>query len=336
MSDPANNFQSPPPPPPLPETEPRAPRPTKLRVPGVVLIVLGLAVAGGGIAGVVSGGAGSGAALAFLGICLLALSFVPLPVIENAEEPMSPVQKLTGIFFEPSRVFRNLRSHPRWLAAYLLVVLLSSIYTFAFTQRVTPERIVNHTLDKLAEMGPPFAPPAAQIDVMRAQQIADAKNPVNRIGTVAKTFAGGFIFSAILAALYLLGCLIFGGRINFWQSFAVVLYAAVPIIVVQKVLGLVLLYLKAPEDIHPILGQETMVTDNLGILISPAEHPVFFVLASSIGLLSFYGLWLKATGLKNGATKVSNSAAWGVAVMFWILGLLLVVGVTALFPGFIS
>jgi hypothetical protein len=335
MSDPVENFQAPPPPP-QPEVAPRAPRPTKLRIPAIVLFVLGLAVAGGGLAGVVSGGTGTGAALAFLGICLFVLSFVPLPVIEGAEEPMSPVQKLTGIFFEPSRVFRNLRSHPRWLAAYLVVVLLSSIYTFAFTQRVTPERIVNHTMDKLAEMGPPFAPPAAQIEGMRAAQIAEAKNPVNKVGTVAKTFAGGFVFSAILAALYLLGCLVFGGRINFWQSFSMVLYAAVPIIVVQKVLGLVLLYLKAPEDIHPILGQETMVTDNLGILVSPASNPIIFVLASSIGLLSFYGLWLKATGLKNAGTKVSSGAAWGVAITFWIVGLLLITGVTALFPGFIG
>jgi len=334
MSEQVDNFQAPPPP--LAETEVRAPRPTKLRVPAIILFVFGLAVSGGGIAKVVSGGIGTGAALAFLGVVLFALSFVPLPVIDSAEEPMSPLQKLTGIFFEPGRVFGNLRVHPRWLAAYILIVLLSSIYTFAFTQRVTPERIVNHTLDKLAEMGPPFAPPAAQLETMRTTQIEDAKNPVNRVGTVAKTFAGAFIFSAILAALYLLGCLIFGGRINFWQSLSIVLYAAVPIIVVQKVLGLVLLYLKAPEDIHPILGQETMVTDNLGILVSPANHPVIFVLASAIGLLSFYGLWLKATGLKNGATKVSSGAAWGVALTFWILGLLLITGMTSLFPNFIS
>ena len=44
-------------------------------------------------------------------------------------------------------------------------------------------------------------------------------------------------------------------------------YAAVPIIAIQKLLGLVLLYLKAPDDIHPILGQETLVQDNLGVLV---------------------------------------------------------------------
>src|SRR5437867_4238255 len=163
MSHPSEGFQ-PPPPPPLPEEAPPVARPTKLRPVAIGLFVVGLVVCVGGIAKFIPGGIGTGAALAVFGIVLFAISFIPLPVIESPELPMSPVQKLTGVFFEPSRVFRNLRAHPRWLAAYLLVVVLSAIYTFAFTQRVTPERIVNHTLDKLSEIGPPFAPPPDKLE----------------------------------------------------------------------------------------------------------------------------------------------------------------------------
>jgi hypothetical protein len=335
MSESADNFQ-PPPPPPMPQAPPQAPRPTAQRPIAIGLFVVGLIVCIGGIAKFIPGGIGTGLALVAFGIALFGLSFVPLPVLDHDEAPMSPLQKLTGIFFEPSRVFRNLRIYPRWVAAYLVVVVLSAIYTFAFTQRVTPERIVNHTIDKLAELGPPFAPPADRLDQMRAQQIEDAKNPVQRVGTIVKTFVGAFIVSAIMSALYMLACLAFGGRINFWQTLSVLFYAAIPIVAIQKVLGLVLLYIKAPEDIHPILGQETLVQDNLGILVSPANHPVIFVLASAIGILSFYSLWLKATGLRNGGTKVSKGVAWGVAVTMWILGLLLITGITALFPNFIS
>src|SRR5215470_2406739 len=321
MSEPADNFQ-PPPPPPLPPEAPTAQRPTAQRPVAIGLFVLGLLVCIGGIAKFIPGGIGTGLALVAFGIVLFGLSYVPLPVVGEEESPMSPVQKLMGIFFEPSRVFRNLRAYPRWVAAYLVVVVLSAIYTFAFTQRVTPERIVNHTMDKLAEIGPPLAPPPDKLEEVRAKQIEDAKNPIQRVGTVVKTFAGAFIFTGIIAALYMLATVVFGGRINYWQTFASLFYAAVPIVTIQKVLGLVLLYVKAPEDIHPILGQETLVQDNLGVLVTPAIHPVIFVLASAIGVLSFYGLWLKATALKNGGTKVSKGTAWGVAVMMWILGLL--------------
>jgi hypothetical protein len=335
MSEALDNFQ-PPPPPPLPEPEVTAPRPTKLRVPGIVLVVLGLIVLGGGIAKFIPGGIGTGASLVLFGIALLGLSFAPLPVIDSNEAPMSPVSKLIGIFFEPTRVYKNLRVHPRWVAAYVVVVVLSSIYTFAFTQRVTPERIVNHTIDKLAEMGPPFAPPQDRLDAMKTQQLEDAKNPVQRASGVIKAFCWIFIGSAALAAIYMLVCLAFGGRINFWQSLSVMFFAAVPYVVIEKILSLVLLYIKSPEDIHPVLGAETLVQDNLGILVSPTNHPVLFVAASAIGLVSLYTLWLTRTGLRNSATKVSDGTAWGVAITLWLLGRLLLVGVTALFPTFIT
>jgi len=332
MSYPNADFQAPPP---LPEVTP-APRPTKLRTIAIPLFVVGLIVCALGIPKIVPGGIASGAALAFLGIVFFALSFVPLPVIENAEEPMSPTQKLLGVFFGPSKVFRNLRAHPRWVAAYLVVTVLSLVYTFAFTQRLTPEKIVNYRVDKAAELPPPFTPPPDRIETMRTQGIEQLKNPIQRVGTVVTTFVAVFCFTAVMAALYLLGVLVFGGRMNFWQSLSVMFYGAVPIIAIQKLLGLVLLYLKSPDDIHPILGQETLVQDNLGVLFTPADHPVIFVLATSIGILSFYSLWLKSTGLRNGATRVSSGTAWGVAITLWILGTLAITGLTALFPSFIS
>jgi hypothetical protein len=337
MSEPhVQNFQ-PPATPPQPVVETPAPRPTRLRPIAIGLFVVGIMVLIGGIAKFVSGGIGTGGAVAFFGLVLFAFSFIPYPQVSGSDElPLSPIQKLTGMFFEPSRVFQNLRTHPRWVAAFIVIVVLSVAYTFAFTQRVTPERIVNHTIDKLAELGPPFAPPQERLDAMRATQLEDAKNPVQRAGAAAKAIVAIFCFTSIVAALYLVAILAFGGRINFWQALSITFYATLPIIVIQKVLSLILLYIKSPDDIHPILGQESLVTDNLGVLFSPADHPVLFVVATSIGLLSFYGLWLKAKGLHFGGTRVSSGAAWGAAVTLWLLGLLLQTIATALFPTFIS
>ena len=144
------------------------------------------------------------------------------------------------------------------------------------------------------------------------------------------------ILLAFLAALYLLGGLAFGGRINFWQAMAIAVYATLPVIIIQKVLSFILLYIKSPDDIHPLLGQESLIQDNLGVLFAPKDHPVLFVAATSIGVLSFYKLWLVAKGLHEGSEKMSSSAAWGVAITIWVLGLLFAVGITAIFPSFIS
>ena len=334
MSAANEDFQ--PPPPPQVTENPRAPRPTKLRPIAIGLFVLGLIVVGGGVLKFISGGLWTGAAVCFFGIVLFALSFVPLPAIPEAEAPLSFFEKLAGVFFEPSRVFRNLRAHPHWVGAFAVMCVLSAIYSFAFVQRITPERIVDHTAQKLAEMGPPFAPPPERLQAVRDNQLQQLTNPAERIGGVAKQVVGIFLVGVIIAALSLLGILAFGGRMNFWQALAVTFFSGLPVIAIQKVLGLVILYLKAPEDLHPVLNQQTTLQDNLGILISPAAHPVLFVIASFIGFTSFYGLWLRAKGLHLGATRASSGQGWGVSIVLWVLLLILATIFTALFSNFIS
>ena len=333
MSDP-NQFQ-PPPPPGAPELAPAGPRPTKIRPIAIGLAVIGLLVLVCGIAKILPGGFFTGLAFLFWGLLLFGLSFIRLPEPSVSEEPpLSPVQKILGVFYEPTRVFRNLRSHPHWLAAFLVIVFAQAIYTAAFVQRVTPERIVNYTMDKLAES--PIKPPPDRMEKAKDDAMQQAKQPVQRVQTALKTFVGVFLLGAIVAGLYLVCIMIFGGRINFWQALAVYFYASLPVVLISKLLSLVILFIKSPDDIHPILNQETLVQDNLGVLFNPAEHPVLFVAASVIGVLSFYGLWLRAKGLKNGGTKVNGTAAWGATLIVFGVWFLFVLAITSIFPSFIS
>ena len=330
------NFQAPPPPPTTPEAEPKAPQATHLRPFAIGAFALGLIFVVGGIARFLAGGLGTGAALCFLGVLVFVLSFIRMPLVPDSERPLSWFEKVTGVFYEPARVFRNLRVHPYWIGAFLTIWVMTTIYSTAFIQRITPERITDHTTEKIAQMGPPFAPPPEAMERIRTDQLESLKNPVQRVGSALKSAVGIFVFGTIAAALGLLGVLVFGGRINFWQAMAVTFYSVLPVVAIQKILGLVILYLKSPDDLHPILNQETTLQDNLGILFSPAEHPILFVMASFIGLTSFYGLWLRAKGLHWGATKVSKGTGWGVAIMLWVLILIVATIFTALFPGFIS
>jgi hypothetical protein len=334
MSDPnSQDFQAPPPPSP-PPVEPKAPRPTKLRPVAIGLFVLGLLLAGAGVANFLPGGIGTGATFAFWGILLFALSFIPLPQVKADEPPMSGVQKIVGIFFEPTRVFRNLRAHPYWLAAFLVIGIAQVVYSTAFVSRLTPEVIVEFTMRKLEES--PIKPPPEAMEKAKADALQQAKQPIQRVQTAAKSFFGVFVFTCFLTALCLLGVLAFGGRINFWQAFAATLYSFLPVEVITKLLSLIILFIKAPEDVHPILGAQTLVQDNLGVLFTPAEHPALFVLGASIGVLSFYGLWLRAKGLANAGTKVSSSAAWGVTLTIFVLGLIFGMIFATLFSSFIS
>ncbi|HEY2973711.1 MAG TPA: YIP1 family protein [Pyrinomonadaceae bacterium] len=332
MSDPNSGFHAPPAP--TIQPEPVAPQPTKLRPIAIALFVVGLVVFIVGIAKILPGGIVTGLVLACWGILLFAFSFIRPPQITGVEPPMSALQKITGIFYEPSRVFSNLRVHPYWLTAFLVVGILNVVYTAAFVQRLTPERLVEYTMDRLAQS--PIKPPPEQMERMKEEGLRQAKQPIQRIQTAVKSLVGIFFLGSLVAALYLLGIMMFGGRINFWQALAVYFYATLPVVVIQKLVSLLILYIKSPEDIHPILGQESLLQDNLGVLFDPAEHPVLFVAASVIGVLSFYGLWLRAKGLQYGGEKVSSTAAWGAALMVWILWVIFGLTIAAIFPSFFS
>ena len=146
---------------------------------------------------------------------------------------------------------------------------------------------------------------------MRTEGVEQQKAVTQQIGNVLKAVAGHFFGVAFLAALCLLGVLAFGGRMHYWQTYAVVAYVTLPFTIIQKGISFLILYLKSPDDIHPLLGQEQLVYDNLGLLVSAKDHPVIFVIATSIGILSFYRLWLTAVGLREGGYKVSSSASVG-------------------------
>lgn len=327
------DFQAPPPPP-MPEAEQRGARPTKQLWPiaigvfavGLILVVLGLTR-------VLAGATGGGAALCILGLVLFGLSFIRLPLVPNPEAPLSAFDSVTGIFYEPSRVFRNLRSNPNWLAPFLVILVLTAIYSTAFVQRITPQRIVEHNVEKTTQT---FTLPPEAIEKMRTDQTEAFTNPVARVAGVFQAGVLIFCVMAFLALLCFLGILVFGGRSNFWQMLAVIMYAALPIVVINKVLGLLILYLKSPDDLHPVLNQDTTLQDNLSILLTPANSPVLFTLASYIGLTSFYGLWLRAKGLHLGSTKATSGAGWGVALTMFFLSMLLWTIISALFGQFIS
>jgi hypothetical protein len=52
--------------------------------------------------------------------------------------------------------------------------------------------------------------------------------------------------------------------------------------------------------------------------------------------LSFYRLWLLATGLRHGSEKLGKTSAWMIAIIFWLIVVLFGVVMSLLFPQFIS
>jgi len=332
MSDPNQEFQAPPPPP--IQTEPERPRPTWLMTVAIGVFVFGIIIIALNIAGVLTSAIGTGVGICALGIMFFAFSFIRLPVVPDAPPRMSTAATLVGIFFEPTRVFQNLRAHPRWLAAILIAGIVSAVYTTAFYRRLGPERIVNFTFDALEQS--PLKPPPEALAESRRAELEKASSTKAQVTNAISTVATGFFGAAFLAALCLLGVLAFGGRMHFWQALSVVAYIGLPVTLIQKAVSFLVLYLKAPEDIHPLLGQESLVYDHLALLVSSKDHPILYTFLATFGILALYRIWLMATGLREGGYKVSSTAAWGVTITLTVLFLVFRLGLAAIFPSFLG
>jgi hypothetical protein len=123
---------------------------------------------------------------------------------------------------------------------------------------------------------------------------------------------------------------------DYWQALSVAAYALLPPLVIQYLLSTVLLYIKPVDQLDPIKDQQGLVRADLGLLFTPAEHPTLYVIASFIGILALYRLWLTATGLRETGARLSNGTAWAIALTLGGLYLLFAVTLAAIFPTFVS
>jgi len=303
------------------------------RIAGIVVAVIGLLVAVLSIAKVIPSLTTTGVSMILLGGLVIGLSFIEKPDAEGAER-MSTPSTLANIFFSPSEVFSNLRRHPRWLVAAIIMAVLSTVYLNAFMYRLTPERVSNYAIDKTLEMPMLNDQAREQIEKGRANAIEMNKNPVLRTGQAVNSFVGEVFLYAFLGVVFFLFALAMGGKINYWQAFAVAVYAFFPVTVIRQILNLILLFIKDPADIHPILGQRSLVQDNLNFLVTPSEHPVIFVLLGWISILWLYWIILNSMGLKNAGERVSSTVAWAATLTMWVVGLLISALFAMIFPSF--
>ena len=307
------------------------------RLAGIIVAALGLVVAILSITKIVPHLTQTGVEMILFGGLVIGLSFIEKPDSEGTER-MSTGSTLGNIFFAPSDVFRNLRRHPRWLVALLVMSILSTAYSNLFMERLGADRVANFAIDKTLEIGLIANNEEAKkgIEDGRADAIEQAINPVARSGEAVSSFARSVFGYCFLSLIFMLFTMAMGGKLHFWQAFSATIYASFPVSVIRHLLNTLLLYLKDPTDIHPILGQQNLIQDNLSFLVTSAQNPVIYTLLASFSVLMFYWLWMNATGLKNAGEKVSGTAAWSASIGIFVVMLLLGVTMAALFPSFMS
>jgi hypothetical protein len=236
----------------------------------------------------------------------------PLP---PREVVMSTGETLTNIFFEPGRVFEALRSRPRFLVAGVIILIAITAYTIALYQRVGYENFIRSTIES--------SPQSANMPPDQKERVIEMQTgPVFKAVNYASPLIGVAIFIALGGALYLLGTMVMARSISYKQALSVWTYSSLPPTVIAMLLNIVLVFIKSPDDIDPIQARRGLVRANLGLLVDQSAHPVLATALGSIDLLSFYGLFLAALGLRKVA-RLSTGSAWTIVLIIWLIGVIL-------------
>lgn len=250
----------------------------------------------------------------------------PPPFNPQPDPPkeLSVAETLTGIFFEPGRVFESFRTRPRFLVAAVIGVVFFMAFTFVFFQKVGYERVVREAVEN--------GPRAEQMSPEQKEAaIRMQSGPVFRVIAFGATpIVFGIIFAAG-AGLYLLGSMLMGKQVSYKQALAIWSYSSLPPLVLAMIVNIILVFIKSPDDYDIVsASRRGLVKANLAFLSDPKTAPVVYTFLGSLDLFAFYGLFLAALGLRK-VGKMSSGAGWGIVLGIWIFGMVVRMALAGLF-----
>jgi hypothetical protein len=220
---------------------------------------------------------------------------------------MTELGRLTGVFYEPGKVFADVAERPRWLAPILVSILIGLTLVYAISSRIGWESTVRQALAKnprTAEM------PAEQ----REKAIATGAKVASVIGWVMAVIgapASVLIIAGVLAGLFN-GLL--GAELKFAQAFAVTAYALL-VRALLAALMILLVYLKPPEDFNIQVSPFSPAA-----YMNSTETPKWLMsLAGSLDLFTIWAIILLALGFSIAARKLSFSKALITIAIPWLI-----------------
>lgn len=240
----------------------------------------------------------------------------PTPPAKKAEvsEPpqMSEVASVGNVFFEPGNVFDDMRRKPRFLLAGLIVLAAISLFQIAFIEKVGYKEIVKSRVDSSSS--------TRDMDKAQKAQIVEQQG-----SDMIKYITFGAT-PVVVAVVFLIGGLIYWGMSNamgasgtFLGGLSVWVYASLPPAVLFTAANLVVLFLKATEDIDLVNSQNGLVKANPSFFIDANANPVLAALLGSIDLFAIWGWLLAAIGLQR-VFKMSSGSSWAVVLIVGLVG----------------
>ncbi len=238
------------------------------------------------------------------------------PEVASPPDGGSSLSTLTLVLTSPQQGFRAIAAKPVIALALCVLVVLGVAVVGLSMSKVSGADYVR----SLQEQGR-TVPPKMVDNPESAMKIA-------RVVAVAFTAVVVPILYLLFAAVLLVGFRLLGSEISYRKTLSVVVHGMLPM-AVAAVIGIVIVLARDKISLEEIQGGG-VVMSNLGFLAHEGASKVLRALLTSVDLFSVWSIALLATGYRIVA-KVSSGAAWGTVLVVWVVGVLIKVGMAAIF-----
>ena len=244
---------------------------------------------------------------------------------DSAQEAptMSFGQRLSGIFFEPTKTFMDIDRKATWIGIFIIMAILGMVLAYVMMSHMDTEALVRQQMAarNMSE---------DQINqAVAAQQSSPLMRNLKYLGLIVAPIAQ-IVSYLVIAGVFLLVFVLMGAQLNFKKAFAVTIWGMSPAGIVMSILSIVLIFIKKPETINMTQG---VVMSNLGGLVDSKAHPVIASLLGSIDIFSLWSIVLLSIGFAVISKKklTTKKAAVGVVIL-WAIFVLGKAGWRAIFP----
>jgi hypothetical protein len=229
--------------------------------------------------------------------------------------------RVIGALVSPVKTFRSLAERPTWVAALVVLMIVSTLVGVLANQRIDPNDL-RQSIQQRIEKSQGSATPE-QVD----RTVEAAKKYTAITLWLIPLFV--VIVYLVIAALFFAAFHFFGGsEITYKSSFATAVHAFLPGIV-AALLTLPVILTHDRLKLKDVQGGN-LLASNLGAFAPDTLGPAVRSLLSSVDFFSLWTISLLVVGYK-AAAKVSTANAATVVVVLWALYVAGKVGLAALF-----
>ncbi len=231
-----------------------------------------------------------------------------------SDQPLTEIQRISGVFTEPSGVFADIARNGRWWIVAVVLILLNVVAISAMVQRVGYDLMIEKALEqsrRVQEMSPEQR---AQVYESQRQFMPIAMRVFPPVAIL-----GGML--VVAAALLFSYRFLLDADVKYKEVLNITAYAYLPPAIAANLMFFALLYLKPPDE----FDMESAGGLSVGSFLSRDTAAWLRSLANSLDLFTIWTIVLIATGFTAlcGARKMPfGRSVWGVLApwLVYVLG----------------